>query len=103
MRGRTLHAPAHMDAEVLSALGRLQRAGEVTPRAVADALHELTSAPIVRHLLSPLLIESWARREDLRLVDALYVVLAAALDAPLLSTDARLARAVDLVELVEGS
>jgi predicted nucleic acid-binding protein len=38
MRGHRLHAPAHLDAEVLSALGRLHRAGEVPLATVTAAL-----------------------------------------------------------------
>lgn len=103
MRGRVLHAPAHLDAEVLSALGRLHRAEELTAPAVAAMLAELAQAPVRRHPLAPLLAGAWQRRAQLRLVDALYLELAAALGSvPLLSTDRRLARASALVELVVG-
>lgn len=101
MRGHRLHAPAHLDAEVLSALGRLYRAGELPSSGVAKALGELATAPIRRHPLASLLSGAWERREDQRLVDALYTELAASLDsAPLLTTDARLARSEDRVELI---
>lgn len=104
MRGRLLHAPAHLDAEVLSALGRLHRAGELPQSTLAAALDELTGAPIRRHPLAPLLSGAWQRREELRLVDALYVELAVELDQlALLSTDRRLARASPLVELIAAS
>jgi predicted nucleic acid-binding protein len=101
IRGHRLHAPAHLDAEVLSALGRLHRAGEVPHATATAALGELATAPIQRHPLASLLTGAWARRENQRLVDALYCELAAALDSiPLLTTDARLARADDHAELV---
>jgi predicted nucleic acid-binding protein len=101
MRGHRLHAPAHMDAEVLSALGRLRRAGEVTHEAVTAALGELATAPIQRHPLAGLLTGAWARRENQRLVDALYSELAALLDSTsLLTTDARLARVDERAELI---
>ncbi|MGH2879341.1 MAG: type II toxin-antitoxin system VapC family toxin [Solirubrobacteraceae bacterium] len=101
LRGEDLHAPAHLDAEVLSALGRLHRAGEIDQGAVTTALEQLELAPIQRHPLTGLLKGAWERRESLRLVDALYVELAATLDASaLLSTDARLARAEGRVELL---
>lgn len=101
MRGHRLHAPAHLDAEVLSALGRLHRAGELPSSGVAKALGELATAPIRRHPLASLLSGAWERRENQRLVDALYTELAASLDsAPLLTTDARLARSEDRVELI---
>jgi predicted nucleic acid-binding protein len=104
MRGHRLHAPAHLDAEVLSALGRLQRAGEITPEAASAALSELAEAPIRRHPLPVLLAGAWARRENQRLTDALYSELAASLGSiPLLTTDARLARADGCAELVEAT
>ena len=101
MRGRILHAPAHLDAEVLSALGRLHRAGELPKNTVAAMLNELAIAPVRRHPLAPLVAGAWERRDQLRLVDALYIELASELDSlSLLSTDARLARTSPLVELV---
>jgi predicted nucleic acid-binding protein len=66
-----VHAPAHIDAEVLSALGRLHRAGTVTTRHVTTRLDALTRAPIERHALTTLLAGAWRRRDRLRLVDAL--------------------------------
>jgi len=100
MRGRELHGPAHLDAEVLSALGRLHRAGELPADAVAAALRELQSAPIVRHHLADLLDGAWQARDRLRLVDALYLELSTKLRASLLTTDVRLGRASATVELV---
>jgi predicted nucleic acid-binding protein len=101
MRGRQLHAPAHLDAEVLSALGRLHRAGDLTTAAVATALDELAAAPIRRHSLAALLSGAWRERERFRLVDALYVELANSLGSiALLTTDARLARQSELAELI---
>jgi predicted nucleic acid-binding protein len=103
MRGHQLHAPAHLDAEVLSALGRLHRAGELSQSSVSEALDALAAAPIHRHPLGALLLGAWRRRENQRLVDALYTELAASLDSiPLLTTDARLARAEDGVELISA-
>ncbi len=101
MRGHLLHAPAHLDAEVLSALGRLHRAGDLDESTVAAALDELSAAPIRRHPLASLLSGAWARRESQPLVDALYVELALSLaSARLLTTDARLARSHDRAELI---
>lgn len=101
MRGHQLHAPAHLDAEVLSALGRLHRAGELRQSSVTTALDVLAAAPIRRHPLGALLLGAWERRENQRLVDALYTELAASLQSiPLLTTDARLARCDDHAELI---
>jgi predicted nucleic acid-binding protein len=103
MRGAQLHAPAHLDAEVLSALGRLHRAGEVPAGAVTTGLTELATAPIARHRLPALLTAAWQMRDRLRLVDALYVALSEQLGAQLLTTDARLARSIGLAELITGA
>ena len=101
MRGCRLHAPAHVDAEVLSALGRMWRADDLSESTVLEALAQLAVAPIQRHPLSSLLAGAWARRDSQRLVDAIYLELADSLgQARLVSTDARLARSHDGVELV---
>lgn len=94
------YAPAHLDAEALSALGRLSRSGHLQPAEVDERLALLAAMPVHRQLLPPLLPGAWARRVDLRLVDALYVELAAQLQAPLITTDQRLARATPLAETV---
>jgi predicted nucleic acid-binding protein len=102
LRDHTLHAPAHFDAEILSALGRLQRAGSLSVRQVATRLSRLQSAPIQRHQLAPLLNGAWRRRHNLRLVDALYAQLADDLGAALVTTDAGMATATANGELVES-
>jgi predicted nucleic acid-binding protein len=97
--GHALHAPAHADAEILSALGRLQRAGAVEPDDVEVMLTRLAAAPIERHPVASLLLSAWSRRHRLRLADALYFELAASRALPLITTDRRL-RCVQLVEVV---
>ena len=100
LRGCELHAPAHFDAEVLSALGRLHRAGDLDEATVSVGLSELVIAPIQRHPLAGLLAGAWAARDQLRLVDALYVSLSETLGLTLVTTDGRLARATSVAELV---
>jgi predicted nucleic acid-binding protein len=95
LRDTVWHAPAHLDAEVLSALGRLARGGHLLDADIEPRLDLLASMPVQRQLLPPLLPGAWVRR-DVRLVDALYVELAHQLDAPLITTDQRLARATPL-------
>lgn len=92
LEGRVLHAPMHLDVEVLSALGRLNRAGHLSVTDVDDALQLLTVAPITRHEVTSLLGAAWAMRDAVRLTDALYLTLAEMKDLPLLTTDQRLAR-----------
>ena len=88
-----LHAPAHFDAEVLSALGRLNQAGHLPAAMVSSLLPRVENARVQRHPVGPLLAGAWSRRGELRLVDALYVELAERLDAPIISTDDRLVAA----------
>jgi len=96
LRGATAAAPAHLDAEVLSALGRLARGGAMPEDRVAISLAELARAPVSRFPVAPLLAEAWELRANLSLRDALYVALARRLDATLLTADARFARAPGL-------
>ena len=96
--GGQLHTPAHFDAEVLSALGRLSRADIISATVVPALLPRVQNARIQRHPVGPLLTGAWGRRGDLRLVDALYVELAERLDAPIISTDDRLVAAAARAE-----
>lgn len=99
LSGHVLHAPAHMDAEILSALGRLHRAGEIDADGVETMLARFAAGPIRRHPLADLLAGAWSRRHQLRLADALYVDLAASLALPLITTDGRLSP-VPVAEIV---
>jgi predicted nucleic acid-binding protein len=99
-RFAALHAPAHIDAEVLSALGRLHRAGTITAPQVGSRLEALETAPIERHALMSLLAGAWRRRDRFRLVDALYIELSEMLGASLVTTDGRLASAAGIAAIV---
>jgi len=99
LAGHALHAPAHLDAEVLSALGRLHRAGDLEVEDVESRLRDLVTAPIQRHDVSDLVIGAWSRRHQLRLIDAVYIQLAVLRDLPLVTTDRRL-RAAPCVDVV---
>ncbi|MET3808858.1 putative nucleic acid-binding protein [Nakamurella sp. UYEF19] len=99
LAGYALHAPAHLDAEVLSALGRLHRAGDLEAEDVESKLRDLVAAPIQRHGVGELVIGAWSRRHQLRLVDALYVQLAIVRDLRLVTTDRRL-RAMPSADVV---
>lgn len=60
------------------------------------ALTDLADFPGTRHPHEPLLPRVWALRDTVSAYDAQYVALAEALDAVLLTGDARLARAPGL-------
>ena len=100
LRGATLAAPAHLDAEVLSALGRLLRPGDAGGALVARALDRLVRLPVERLPIAPLLQRAWELRETIALRDGLYVACAETLSATLLTLDGRLARSAPVaVEL----
>jgi predicted nucleic acid-binding protein len=99
LAGQSLHAPGHLDSDVLSALGRLSRAGDLDDDTVERMLGRVVDAPIERHPVHDLVAGAWARRHQFRLADALYVELAAARRAVLVTTDRRLG-AVPMVDVV---
>lgn len=89
-----LWSAAHLDAEVFSALARLNRAGELGAAEVEVRLALLSQLDLERvPVTGPLLSRAWALRANVAARDALYVALAEALGAPLLTTDTRRARA----------
>lgn len=93
-------APAHLDAEALSALGRLQRTGQLAQ--AAERVEALAGFGATRWPLPPLLLSAWALADRIALRDALYVALAASLNAVLVTSDARLRRgAADTVAVAE--
>jgi len=100
LAGSRLHAPSLFDAKVLSALARLERAGDISAADATAAVGHLEAAPVARTPLAGLLAQAWARRASLRVTDALYVALATRLDATLVTTDARLSRNCAIAELI---
>ena len=88
------HAAPHLvDAEVLGVVRRAHLRGELDGTAARQAIEDLESWPATRVDHRPLLERAWELRNSLTAADALYVALAEALDAPLLTLDQRLARA----------
>ncbi len=94
--GRELWAPGILDAEVLSALARLERAGSITEEESQIAVEHLASMPVRRVPAEAVAARAWQLRSALRISDAFYVAVAEALDAELITADARLARAPGL-------
>jgi predicted nucleic acid-binding protein len=88
-----LHAPHLLDVEVLSALRRLVRSGEVTAARARDAIEDLGMLRIMRHGHGDLAIRAWELRETVTAYDAVYLALAESLDAPVVTCDRPLAAA----------
>ena len=91
--GDAFFAPAHLDAEVVSALRGMARRSAVLHAAVPDALRHLAEFPIRRVPLAPLLQRVWELRDNITPYDAAYVALAERLDGPLITADGKLATA----------
>lgn len=101
--GFPLHAPHLVDVEVLSALRRLVSSGEATADRAGDAIADLLDLPIERYPHDILVPRVWQLRENFSAYDASYIALAEAVadePVPLLTADARLARAIaDLLDV----
>jgi predicted nucleic acid-binding protein len=99
-RGR-LWAPHLVDAEVGHALRRGVRSGRIEAEAARLALEELALMPVRRARHRPLIPRAWELRDNLSFYDALYVALAEILDQPLLTFDARMAKASGIRAAIE--
>lgn len=91
--GETLHVPHLFDAEVLYALRRLAASRSVSPDQAAEALAALLDLRVRRYPHRPLLPRMWELRQNVSTFDSAYIALAEALEAPLVTSDAALARA----------
>jgi predicted nucleic acid-binding protein len=89
----SLHAPHLLDVEVTQVLRRYAAMGEIDSSRAELALRDLADLPLMRHDHLPLLQKIWEWRHNLTAYDAVYVALAAAMDAVLLTRDARMAAA----------
>lgn len=96
-----LHAPHLLDAEVLHALRGLVRGRQLTLDRANDARLDFASLTVLRYPLEPLAARAWELRDNLTVYDAMFVALAEQLDAPLVTCDARLARAPGVRTSVE--
>jgi predicted nucleic acid-binding protein len=96
-----LQAPEVIDAELLSVLRRLVLADQLQEGHALQALATGNRLGLRHHPSRSLWPRAWELRTNLSAYDALYVALAEQLDAPLLTADARLARAPGLRCLVE--
>ena len=87
-------APHIVDIEVFSLIRREHQLGNLDATLAGLAVDDLRSWPGFRFDHRALLPRAWELRDTVRGWDAAYVALAEVLEAPLLTLDARLARAV---------
>jgi predicted nucleic acid-binding protein len=88
-----LHAPHLLDVEIAQGLRRLVRAGEVSSGRAEEAIADLTDLDLHRHAHFDLLGRAWKLRDKISAYDAMYVALAEAIDAPIITCDSPLAKA----------
>jgi predicted nucleic acid-binding protein len=91
-RGALLAAPHLLDAEVGHLLRRHVLTGVVSVARARIALEDFLALPIERHPHATLLPRAFDLRANATFYDALYLALAEALAAPLLTRDRRLGR-----------
>lgn len=96
-----LWAPAVIDAEVGHALRSEVRRRRISPRFAEEALEDLMAMQLERVSHRFLAERAWQLRDNVSFYDGLYVALAEALDVPLLTFDARLAKAPGLQAEIE--
>ncbi len=91
--GETLHAPHLLDVEVAQVIRRYAANGDIDAGRGRAALDDLADMNLQRYPHGFLLPRVWDLRENITAYDAVYIALAEALDAVLLTRDQRLARA----------
>lgn len=96
-----VHAPGLFDIEVTQTLRGLLRGSKIDLATAERGRMELAQLGVRRHPDARLLRRAWELRDLCTTYDGLYVALAEALDATLLTRDARLAKGIDeLVDVV---
>jgi predicted nucleic acid-binding protein len=88
-----LWAPHLIDAEVGHSLRRRVAARKLPEDRAVAGLRKLEALPLRRVAHTGLAERAWSLRHNLSFYDGLYVALAESLDTPLVTLDARLAKA----------
>ena len=86
-------APSVIDVEVINVIRRDRRSGRLDSTAARQAVQDLRDWPGERFAHRPLLDRVWELRESVRTWDSFYVALAEVMEARLITSDSRLARA----------
>jgi predicted nucleic acid-binding protein len=98
-------APDPVDVETVAVLRKRWLAGTLPGRRFASSVRDLEELAIERYPTRQMMWRAYGLRENITPYGAAYVALAEALDCPLVTADARLARAPGIrceVELVES-
>ncbi len=99
------HAAPHVvDVEVFGVIRRERLRGHLDGTAAGQAVEDLEAWPGERFGHRPLLARAWQLRDTVQGWDAMYVALAEAFDAVLVTTDRRLAAATGptcAIEVIE--
>ncbi|WP_420445220.1 type II toxin-antitoxin system VapC family toxin [Candidatus Poriferisodalis sp.] len=93
LSGERIVVPELLDVEVVSAWRKHEAAGRIDARRAELARRDLRDLPIERISHRSLMERCWELRANVTMYDAVYVALAEALDAPLVTADAKLAGA----------
>ena len=88
-----LRVPHLFEVEVLHAIRGLTIGARIPARLGLRAVEALSDLRLTRYSHAPFVRRIWDLRANLTAYDAAYVALAEALDAPLVTTDGKLARA----------
>jgi predicted nucleic acid-binding protein len=96
-----VHVPHLLDVEVTSVLRRLAREGVVDAEDAKAAIEDLVALDLQRHSHDVLLERAWALRKNVTAYDAMYIALAEALGATLVTCDRKLAKTTGISAKVE--
>ena len=99
--GETLHAPHLLDVEVAQVIRRYEASGDIDAARGRATMADLSDFPVQRYPHDELLPRVWDLRKNVTAYDAVYVALAEALDATLVTRDRRLAKAIGAYVRVE--
>jgi predicted nucleic acid-binding protein len=89
----SLYAPGHLSVEVVNVIRRLERGKGITEQEANGAFQDLMELDVELHGFEAFSERVWELRHNVAIYDGWYVALAEALDVPLATLDARLAKA----------
>lgn len=89
----SLHVPHLFDVEVVQVLRRYVAARHISPARGMEALEDLLDLPLTRYPHDVLVGRVWELRGNLTAYDGMYLALAEALNAPLVTCDRKMASA----------